>query len=377
MATYYAVNAGGNWSAGGTWSVISAKDVTRVGGVTQPTAADDCILDDYSGAVTVDTTTCLCKTAVFTGHTAVFTFTASQKLTASGSVTFAATHTLDGTGTLAFAAAATLTMGGLTFPGSVSLAGTTLTFAADTTVTGSLTSASGTNVLNGTTMHVGGSLTVSCGTASNTLYCNLTINTAGTITFGAVFAFGAKTITYTVGTVDASGCIFYLNSGASFNTGSSVVWGNFRPQASLTVTMLADLYFGAFVPIYGASIVFAGNYDVHCTHFGTTTIFGNLNFTFPAGKTLYISTLMCLSRSKWGATSYKTIFQSSVGSSAFFLVYQGTPANSECIGADFTDVDASSSAQEIKNYNGGTLTRCTNIRNVTLPVIPSSTFCGG
>ena len=142
MATYYAIAAGGNWGAGGTWSTTATKDASRTGGATAPTASDDCIVDDYSGLVVVNATNCVCKTLTCTGNTAGMTFTAAQRLTASGSVTFDDTmgSNLTGTGELRFGATATLTMDGLTFPGSVSINGSiTLTLGGTLTVTGWLT----------------------------------------------------------------------------------------------------------------------------------------------------------------------------------------------------------------------------------------------
>jgi hypothetical protein len=56
MTTKYAVNAGGNWSADATWSTVSAKDASRTADTTKPTNADDVVLDDYSGNVTIDAT---------------------------------------------------------------------------------------------------------------------------------------------------------------------------------------------------------------------------------------------------------------------------------------------------------------------------------
>lgn len=147
MATYYGINAGGNWSAGGTWSTISAKDASRVGGATAPTNADDCILDDYSGSVTVDTTSCVAKTVNCTvngNYAGTLTFTATKTLACSGSVTFASTMTLSGTGRLVVNAAATFTSAGLTFPGDVTFSSsTTTTLVGNLSITGVLTFGAG------------------------------------------------------------------------------------------------------------------------------------------------------------------------------------------------------------------------------------------
>ncbi len=143
MATYYGINAGGNWSAGATWSTISTKDVTRVGGSTAPTNADDCILDDYSGAVTIDATSCVSKSLNCTingNYAGTLTFTATKSLTVSGSVTVASTMTLAGTGRLTINATSTLTSAGLTFPGDITFSSsTTTTLVGNLVITGTLT----------------------------------------------------------------------------------------------------------------------------------------------------------------------------------------------------------------------------------------------
>lgn len=127
-ATYYAINAGGNWSAGGTWSTISAKDASRVGGAVAPTSVDDCILDDYSGNVTVSAaSSAKSGNCVVNGNYAgILTFNSGQTLTMFGNLTFSATMTIAGTGNLTFNSSATIisagiasTIGSLTLMSSV------------------------------------------------------------------------------------------------------------------------------------------------------------------------------------------------------------------------------------------------------------------
>ena len=54
MASKYAIAAGGNYTANGTWSTVATKDASRVANTVAPTAADDVYLDSYSGNVTVN-----------------------------------------------------------------------------------------------------------------------------------------------------------------------------------------------------------------------------------------------------------------------------------------------------------------------------------
>jgi hypothetical protein len=142
MATYYGVNAGGNWNAAATWSTTATKDVTRTGGAGVPTSADTCILDDYSGSVTVNAPNCACKIldCVLNGnYTATLTFAANQTLSVYGNLTFSAAMTLADTGLLQMAASGTWTSAGLTFPGDVRLyTGPTCTLGDAWTIAGKL-----------------------------------------------------------------------------------------------------------------------------------------------------------------------------------------------------------------------------------------------
>jgi len=118
MATYYAVNAGGVWTTGATWSTVSAKDASRVGGSVAPTNADDCIADDYSGSLTVSSTAAA-KTfncAINGNYAGTLTINASIILAISGSITFSTTMTIAGTGILRISAASSITTNGKQIP---------------------------------------------------------------------------------------------------------------------------------------------------------------------------------------------------------------------------------------------------------------------
>jgi hypothetical protein len=298
--------------------------------------------------------------------------------------------TIAGTGTLTINAACALTPG-VTFTGSVSLAGTTVTLGADWTITGSLTSASGTNVMNGNTCYIGGSLTATVALSGTTLLvmngtgtlacasggiyvsCNLTVNTAGTITIGPQFCFSSKMLTWAAGTLAGTG-LLYIFGTVTLNT-SLVTWPGIYFASSITCTMTSDLktttYLGG-----NTSQTFVGAYDFYVGNFHWNGGIGGpgVNFTFPAGQTIYVSDELDMSQVHSGQIS---TMKSGAATSAFNLNYAGTPALCRVWNITFTDVDASGSTQEIKNYNGGTLTRCTNIKNVNLPVIPSSVSIGG
>lgn len=180
MATYYAMNAGGNWQTAATWSTVADKDANRAANPagSAPTNAIDCVIDDYSGNVTVDQTTCVCKSLDCTGHTGTLTFASGKTLTASGSVTFVSGMTVSGTGYLTINAAGTVTTGGI----SVEISRLTLSGASAKTLN-----------TNGTTWP---SITITAGTQtitlSSALQCNYFICSTN---FGAITFSGAYNIT--------------------------------------------------------------------------------------------------------------------------------------------------------------------------------------
>lgn len=71
MATLYAVNAGGDWNTNATWSLVATKSAARIGNGAVPTAADDVILDDYSGSVTHSAAS-VCRSINLTGFTQTY-----------------------------------------------------------------------------------------------------------------------------------------------------------------------------------------------------------------------------------------------------------------------------------------------------------------
>ena len=141
MVTYYGVNAGGNMNVAGTWSTIANKDASRVGGAVVPGTTSDCILDDYSGSVTMAAAQTL-KTLDCTtnGNYAGTLDFGTRVLTISGTkLVFASTMTLNSTSDAAqikFTANATLTSGGLAIPTGLRISGmSTLTLAGNAAFT--------------------------------------------------------------------------------------------------------------------------------------------------------------------------------------------------------------------------------------------------
>jgi len=119
MVTYYAMNAGGVWSAAGTWSSIAAKDASRVSNGLVPTSAIDCVIDDYSGNLTISASSS-CKSADFNGggvYAGTLTHNNSVNWTIYGNLTLNSTmtYTIGGIlSTIVFSAVTTLNTGGKT-----------------------------------------------------------------------------------------------------------------------------------------------------------------------------------------------------------------------------------------------------------------------
>ena len=217
MATYYGVKGSSNWNSG-NWSTTATKDATRTGSGVTPTASDDCILDDWSsdgGGVTwtINATTCVCKTLNCTGYAGVLAF-ATGRLSASGSVTFDNTHTITSTGTageLRFSAAGTLTLDGLTFPGSIVYStGGTFPLAGTTDITGTLTL--------GGSVAFSGAYDITCGTlvlssvgTTSKIVAGRTLNVLTAIN-ASVNGFG--TVTLSSGTASSEAFLHFSGAAA-------------------------------------------------------------------------------------------------------------------------------------------------------------------
>jgi hypothetical protein len=273
MATYYAINGGGNWSAGGTWSTTAAKDATRTGGATQPTASDTCILDDYSGSVTINTTSCVASVMNCTGYTGTLTFTASQILTISGNVTFSAGMTITGTGTFVIGASTTtcaFTTAGQTLTGAFTTAGTGAKTLTGNLVVNGLFTKSTTHAINGagTTITCAGGATFTTGSTGTTKY----IITGGTWTGGSANVANpidlqgnvtlsapriACVLTYVSGTITTAGSTLNIGGNSTLLTdlggGTKITFVNITVSATATVTLSSNLTLSGLLTLTGAT----------------------------------------------------------------------------------------------------------------------------
>jgi len=363
MATRTISNAGGNWSANGTWAEGSPPDATM-----------DVVDTGTSGAVTVDTTTCVCKTLTYTHSTSSLTLTAAQKLSVSGNITLATGMTLSGTGNLTIAANGTLTPNGVTIPGDLTFAvGGTVTLGGNLVITGLTTTGTGTLTINSYQMTCNGGLAVNVATLGTTdiilgggswsgtnatgLANNLTL--AGNITISGTVYYKTGTLTYSSGAITTTGSTLRPSASCTINT-SGMTWATISSSAVGTWALTSDLKTTTLT--IGHTVTLTGNYNIYCAYLNSD---GEI-FTWAAGTTLNVSTGIfvgiVLTTSLRGCT-----FKSGTASSPAYLNYQGAYSNLAILAGIFTDIDASSSAVKIYNFQGSTLTRTVNVVNVVLP----------
>jgi len=381
MANKTISNAGGNWSANGTW-VEGAP----------PTAAEDVIATVTSGQVTVDTAACVCKSINLTNYASVFTNNGT--LTVSGSVTFiSGMPDIQGTGILKFNATGTLTSGTKTYPGAVIFNTTgTYTLGDNWIVTGTVsTTAAATITLNGNQLTANGSLTVnstlqgttlivlggtgtwSSGSISGVLNNSLTINTVGTITVSGNVYYKTGTLTYIAGTMTLTAGALNITASCTYNM-QGITWFGCTLQGNgTTITLQSDFTVSGLLDLtstIATNLTFSGAHDISigtlrfgCGAFGTRTL------NIPAGQTLTINTAMYME----GTLALNTSLASLSASSTAYLHYLGTAANYRIYRGNFSNIDASGSNQTLFNY-GGAVSGCVNIVPFTAPPTVAGTF---
>jgi len=162
MATKYAITGGGNWS-GAIWNTASNQSTSNT---TAPTTSDTAILDQYSGNVVINTTTCVAGVLNCTGYTGTLSGSSPNQLWVYGSWTLSAGMTLSGNFIFKCGNSSTTgtwTPNGQTFPGNFIANGTgakTLTAGDNYTVTGLHTWLQTCNLTgSGSTIYVNGGWT--------------------------------------------------------------------------------------------------------------------------------------------------------------------------------------------------------------------------
>jgi len=230
MANRYWVGGNANWDAtvGTKWAITSGG----AGGSAVPTATDDVFLDNGAGTGNVTLASgyaAVCKSITCTGYVGTFaSANATGSLSVSGAITFVAGMTLSCTNLLKPLTTATITAGGKTWGGDMSVSpATTLTLADNWRITGTLaTLASGANTttLNGNTLYIGAGLTIN---ASNSLAgtTSLEMNGTGTWSHPSTTATVSNTLTFnTAGTITISGNVYRAGTNSLIYTAGTTVW---------------------------------------------------------------------------------------------------------------------------------------------------------
>ncbi len=235
------------------------------------------------------------------------------------------------------------------------------------------------NIFTGFTMYVTGSIStmsagrqlrastpiIMIGTGTITTFdssafigSNITINTAGTITFSGTVCFQERTLTYIAGTVNNAGSTLVVNNATTLNT-IGINWNNVLFNGtSATLTLTTDLHCNQFTmgvnnkTINGANIYNAGNlYAPSNTGNvqGTSTIIMNGTGTINAaggayfGINIIINTIgtITLSSFNYGIATFKYISGTIINSGTLTTV-QGS-ATLDTAGMSFLNVSTNGS----------------------------------
>jgi hypothetical protein len=328
MATLYAINAGGNWSASATWSTTATKSAARTGGAGTPTAADDCIIDDYSGAVTIDSgSTRLCRSLNANGRTATLTHNAATDLSIGDGTAGAGNVALDlGTGTYTINNATTssitflstsatvqtvnfrnLTTGNVTFNAS-SNGSWQYTGAHNTGATSTVTLTKGTLDINGQTCSWGAFNSNNSNTRSLILgAANITM-TGSSGNIWSVQTTTGLTLSATSSTLNFTGASAIMAGGG--NLGSITATGSGEFKVSVTISCTNFTRTGTVAKTDSFSL----DTGVNLTCSGSFTCNGNstIDRIFTSSKT--IGTARTITADTWSVTN--TDFQDITGAGA-------------------------------------------------------------
>jgi len=390
MATFNAANTG-DWRTAGSWAEGSGY----------PVAGDTVIFGaGFTGTITISQAEA-CAVLNLTGNGGTLAFGA-QSLTITANISLGGTITAT-TGGIIMTGVDTsriITSNGVTFPGLL-----TSTNAKTVTLKGNLIlgkglviSASSATVINKTDVGDGDTLTINDATASvltlgtalsgttniviagtgcvwsgsNNLSNNLTFNCTSATISGRV-KYIAGTLTYTAGTITTTSSTLDITGACTLDTdrgATKITLNNLTISlGTYTITLSSNLTGTGMLKAGGGnSPTFSGAFDISFYEFSlaSSVSSGATVFTFPAGRTFTITNSLAITSIQ--AAIPETLLctlKSSSTSNPFYLNYTGTLANCKVFGTTFTDVDASGSSIPIYNWYGGTLTRTTNIINVT------------
>lgn len=272
MAVYTVSNAGGNYNVGTTW----------VGGVV-PLTSDTIAFTSTSGNLTINVAS-TCAGVDFTNY--LGTITVNTAFRSNGNINFGTGgYTIAGSNTTYIGATGTVTSNGVVWTGNFGFIGSGFTFTLtdDLTVNGTITMNANSSFINGFTIYVKSSWSHTGGNLGGTtnvvfngtgnwnhttgfyLGLNTTINTTGTITFGAngVRFGGSATLTYISGTIVAS-TPFYVMGTCSLDV-APIAFNMFQINGTSTVcTLLDNITVNGELRFNGATACTVNGFNIYC-----------------------------------------------------------------------------------------------------------------
>jgi hypothetical protein len=379
MANRYAKTGNRNWNIATAWSATSSAGTDNAG---IPTVNDDVIFDTgATGTMTVNATTCVAKTITCMSANNKIALGTNRKLSLYGNMTLFANMTLSGTSPIWFNADATIKSAGKTIPNlqidtanitlNGNLTATTFHGLQDLVLNGYQLSSNNFTMdysISGTTnvVMIGSNGVLGI---STTMSNNLTFNCNDCSVYDLYYSTG--TITYTAGAISPGG--LYIAGDSALDT-NGMTWTSINPYNIITnITLSSDFQATTITIGFIVGLLYytvAGAYTITCDSLDAEfDAVSQPLIRFEAGTTIVVNSNLIIS----GTGQFTIPFQSSSAGSEIYLDYLGTPGDCFVARGEFTDVDASGSAQAIDNWYGGTLTRCTNIINRTSADIGGST----
>lgn len=377
------------WIGGGTTTAWSASPTTNwsatSGGavrVAAPTSSDDVTFDGAGASgnsVSVVTANAACLSLTFTsGYTSTITINSTTNITISGSFTDNTAHTWVVnsvvSGVLTINAASTITSGGKTFPGNVTISGAnTKTLSGDWTITGTLSASGGSQTCNSNTINCAGfgattaltgttTINITGGVWSGAGTVNMAITISGNVTLfttpGSYPAIGgaSASLTYLSGTVTTTNSTLTIAGSCTLNTnGISFNIIVITLSAGITITNNSLLTVtGTMSFPTNFSVIFAGTSGWIVGTFSSANT-GTVTYTLLNTVTYTITTSFQCASSRSGSL---VLFTSDHATNKAILTL--TNASTICyVLASFTRIDAGN-GRPINTFNG-VITTCINV----------------
>jgi len=337
-----------HWVAGGTGNYNSTTNWSATSGgasgASVPTAADDVFFDALSGVGTATINAASnCRNLNLTGFTGTLNFISTLSVQGTIMNFGLGTYTVTGIANLRFAVSMTITSNGTTYTGNVEFpAAVIYTLADNMSVSGNVEiSGNSARTFNGNTFNILGNLTVSVSnivsgtttfvlggtgtwnhTGTGVIRNNLTINTAGTITLGAVIRYNTGTLTYIAGTVVTIGSILVISASTTLNT-NGIVWNDINPNTTVTITLQSDLTLTGILTIGGATTFTLGVNSLISAN--ANLALAAFTFTLPANQTFKTFTALGAGSINGNTlTITEDIIMNSSVSGTTSIVYVGT-----------------------------------------------------